>query len=216
MSVVKIAGSAFAIASVYGASKTMSVLTNAAEAVATLEAAHGVVENDILELTSGWDLLNGRLARADSVATNDVTLEDIDTSNTTLYPAASGIGSIREITTWVTLSQITPDFSVSGGEQNFSDATFISHLIRQRIPTDRNAIEITLPFFFDLGLSWVATVRAAAAASTPVAFRMAFPNGNLMYANCYWSIREVPTVSDGTLRGQIDLSMVGLPTLYSA
>lgn len=216
MSVVKVAGSAFAIASAFGSSKTMSAISNASEAVATLEASHGVVENDILEVTSGWDLLNGRIVRADSVATNDVTLEDIDTSSTTRYPAGSGTGSIREITTWVSLSQITPEFSVSGGEQNFADATFISHLIRQRIPTDRNPIEITLPFFFDLSLAWVATVRAAAAASTPVAFRMVLPNSNVMYANCYWSIREVPTVTDGTLRGQIDLSMVGTPTLYTA
>lgn len=216
MSVVKIAGTTFAIASAYGASKTMSALSNAAEGVATLEAAHGVVENDIIELTSGWDLLSGRLARADSVATNDVTLEDIDTSDTTSYPAASGTGSIREITTWLPLSQITPDFSVSGGEQNFADVTFVSHVIRQRVPTDRNPIEITIPYFFDLGLAWVTTVRAAAAASAPVALRMVFPNGNIMYANCYWSIREVPIVNDGTLRGQIDLSMVGTPTFYTA
>lgn len=216
MSVVKVAGSAFAIASAYGSSKSMTALSNATEGVATLEASHGVVENDILELTSGWDLLTGRIARADSVATNDVTLEDIDTSSTTRFPAGSGTGSIREITTWVSLSQITADFSVSGGEQNFADATFISHLIRQRIPTDRNPIEITLPFFFDLSLAWVATVRAAAAVGTPVALRLVLPNNNVMYANCYWSIREVPTVSDGTLRGQIDLSIVGTPTLYAS
>ena len=62
----------------------------------------------------------------------------------------------------------------------------------------------------------MATVRSAAEGGVPVALRMVLPNSNVLYANCYWSIREVPTVTDGTLRGQIDLSMVGTPTLYSA
>lgn len=215
MSVTKVAGTRFELATAYAAAKTMSVLTNNANAVATLEAAHGVAVSEFVEITSGWDLLSGRIARASAVATNDVTLEGIDTADTAQYPPGSGIGSVREISTWTSLSQISPDFSVSGGDQNFSDVTFVSNLIRQRIPTDRNPIEITLPYFFDLTLPWVASVRSAANASAPRAFRMIFPNSTRLVCNAYWSIREVPTVSDGTLRGQIDLSIVGQPTVYA-
>ena len=77
-------GSTLYIGSTYGASKVMSVVTNAAEAVATLEASHGVVANDILVVTSGWSRLNARVLRAKTVSTNDVTLEGFVTTDTTL------------------------------------------------------------------------------------------------------------------------------------
>lgn len=214
MSVVKVAGTAFAIASAYAASKNMTAISNATSAVATLEVSHGVAVGDYVEVTSGWELLNGRIARATAVATNDVTLGNIDTSSTTKYPAAGGNGSVREISTWTPLSQISADWGIAGGDQNFADATFVSHLIRQRIPTDRNPLEITLPYFWDASLSWLSSVRAADGVAA--AIRMTFPNGNILVANCYWSLRDTPTVTDGTLRGQIDLSMIGNPTIYTS
>ncbi len=215
MSVTKTTGTQFAIGSTYGASKAMSAITNAATAVATLEASHGVIVGDFIELTSGWDLANGRVFRVSAVATNDVTLEGFDTSNTAKYPAGTGTGTVREITAWTTLSQITPGFSVAGGEQNFADTTTVANQIRTQIPTDRNAITVTLPFFFDPTLAWFATVRAAADAATPYALRMVFPNNSRLVVGAYWSVRGVPTSEDSTLRDVIDLSFIGSPTIYS-
>lgn len=215
MSVTKTAGTAFAIGSAYGTGFTVTAITNANPAVATLSASHGVIVGDFIELTSGWDRANGRIFRVSAVATNDVTLEGFDTSSTTYYPAGSGTGTGREVTTWTTLSQITPDFGVAGGDQNFADTTFVSNLIRTQIPTDRNAITCTLPLFFDPTLAWFSTVRAAADAATPYAFRMVFPNASRMVVGAYWSLRGVPTNQDGTLRDVIDLSFIGQPTVYS-
>lgn len=215
MSVTKTTGTQFAIGSTYGAAKTMSAITNADPAVATLEASHGVIVGDFIELTSGWDLANGRVFRVSAVATNNVTLEGFNTVDTTKYPAGTGTGTVREITAWTTLSQITPAFSVAGGEQNFADTTTVANSIRTQIPTDRNAITVTLPFFFDPTLAWFSTVRAAADASTPYAFRMVFPNASRLVVGAYWSVRGVPTSEDSTLRDVIDLSFIGSPTVYS-
>lgn len=215
MAVTKTAGTSFAIGSAYGATKTMSAITNANPAVATLEASHGVIVGDFIELTSGWDRANGRVFRVSAVATNDVTLEGFNTLSTDFYPAGTGAGTIREITTWTTLSQVSPDFAVSGGDQNFSDTTFVSNLIRTQIPTDRNPVTCTLPFFFDPTLAWFATVKAAADASAPYAVRFVFPNGSRMVVGAYWSLRGVPTNQDGTLRDSIDLTFIGEPTVYS-
>ncbi len=99
-------GAVVAIASGYGASKAMSVLTNANPGVATLAAAHGVVQGDFIEVTSGWSRLDQKIVRAGTVATNDVQLEGIDSTLTSIYPAGAGIGSVREITGWTQLSQI--------------------------------------------------------------------------------------------------------------
>lgn len=215
MSVTKTAGTAFAIGSTYGAAKAMSAISNASAAVATLEASHGVIVGDFIELTSGWDRANGRVFRVSAVATNDVTLEGFDTQDTDFYPSGTGAGTIREVTAWTTLSQVSPDFGVGGGEQNYADTTFVSNLIRTQIPTDRNAVTVTLPYFFDPTLAWFATVQAAADAASPYVFRMVFPNGSRMVGGAYWSIRGVPTNQDGTLRDVVDLSFIGQPTVYS-
>jgi hypothetical protein len=215
MAVTKTPGTAFAIGSTYGATKTMSAITNAAEAVATLEAAHGVIVGDFIELTSGWDLANGRVFRVSAVSTNDVTLEGFNTVSTTHYPAGTGTGTVREITAWTTLSQISPAFSVAGGDQNFADTTFVSNLIRTQIPTDRNPVTVSMPFFYDPTLAWFATVRTAADAASPYVFRMVFPNASRLVVGAYWSLRGVPTNEDSTLRDSIDLSFIGTPTVYS-
>lgn len=215
MSVTKTSGTQFAIGSTYGATKNMTAITNANPAVATLEASHGVIVGDFIELTSGWDLANGRIFRVSALATNDATLEGFSTLDTSKYPAGTGVGTIREVSTWTTLSQISPAFGVSGGEQNFADTTFVSNLIRTQIPTDRNPISVTLPTFFDPTLPWFATVRTASEQASPYAFRMTFPNGSRLVCGAYWSLRGVPTSEDGTLRDAIDLAVIGTPTIYA-
>lgn len=216
MSVVKVAGTQFAIASAYAASKNMTALTNATSAVATLEASHGVAVGEYVEITSGWDLANNRIARATAVATNDVTLGNIDTSLTNLYPSGGGTGTVREISTFTPLSQISTDWGITGGDQQWADATFVSHLIQQRLPKDRTPLEVSLPFFFDASLSWLSAVRSVSLTGGMAAIKMTFPNGNILVANAFWSLLDAPTVNDGTLRGKIDLSIIGYPTIYTS
>ena len=95
MAAVVADGTIVAIATTYGSSKTMSAVTNANPAVATLESSHGVSVNDIMEMSSGWPDLDDKILRASVVNTNDVTLEGFSTSNTTKFPASSGVGTER-------------------------------------------------------------------------------------------------------------------------
>lgn len=110
-------GSTLSIAATFGAAKNMTAITNAASAVATLEASHGVTVNDILHvISSGWAKLIDRVARASAVATNDVTLSGLDTQNTSDYPTGSGAGTVREVATWTQVAQIHTDtLNQSGG-----------------------------------------------------------------------------------------------------
>jgi hypothetical protein len=48
-----------------------------------------------------------------------------------------------------------------------------------------------------------------------VALRMIFSNGSRIVANGYWSLRQVPTVEDSTLRGEISVSFFSDPTTYA-
>ena len=215
MAITRSTGTQVAIASTYGSSFNMTAITNAAEAVATLGAGHGTVVGDFLEITSGWDRLNGRIVRAKTVATNDVTFEGINTTNTSFYPAGTGTGSVRRITAWQAISQITSELSVSGGDPQFADITTLTDTIQKQIPTTRTPVQVTLPVFYDPALAWCAPVLAASDAATPVALRMVFSNNSRLVANGYWSLRQVPTVQDSTLRGEISVSFFSDPTTYA-
>lgn len=215
MAITLATGTQAAIASTYGVSKNMTALTNAAAAVATLEASHGVIVGDFVEITSGWDLLNGRIARISAVATNDVTFEIIDTSSTSRYPAGTGTGTVRRITAWTTISQITAGISVSGGEQQFASITTLTDKTEKQIPTTRSPVQVTLPVYDDPSLGWYATVRTASESATAAAMRMIFPNSSRMVANAYWSLQQVPTIEDSTLRSSISISFLADPTRYA-
>src|SRR5574337_665473 len=81
-------GTTFAIASGYGSPVTVTALSNASEAVAT--ATNTFADGDFVEITSGWSRLNGKVARVSDASGTGFTLEGIDTSDTTVYPAGSG------------------------------------------------------------------------------------------------------------------------------
>lgn len=208
-------GTVVAIASTYGSNVNMTALSNAAEAVATLAAGHGVVVGDYLEVTSGWGRLDKRIVRAKTVVTNDVTFEGINTVDTTKYPAGTGTGIIRRITAWVNLSQIkTP--SLSGGEQKYADISDIENVVEVQAPTTRSAFTFSAEVFYDQTLAWWTTVLAAQNAATPYGIRLSMPNGNKVAGNGYWSIQEIPNIAaNEALTHNVSCAFSAAPTPYA-
>lgn len=215
MAITLSTGATVAVAKTYSASHTMSAITNAAEAVATLAGGHGTSEADYLEITSGWDHLDKKIVRVKTVNVNDVTLEDIDTTSTTKFPTGTGVGSVRIITAWSQLSQVKA-VSASGGAQNYADVSTISDTVDKQIPTTRSAVTMTLDVYDDPTLAWYADVSAADAARTPYGLLMTFPNSSVLVANAYWGLMKVPTMANKeALMTQISLSYAAEPTRYA-
>lgn len=209
-------GSIVAIASGYGASKAMTAISNATEAVATLEASHGVVENDYLEVTSGWSRLNARIVRADSVATNDVTFEDINTSSTTRYPAGSGTGSVREISGWTQLAQIIGSTS-EGGEQQFVNYQLLEADAEVRIPTTKSPAGITFTVADDPTLAGYIIAQTANDDRLPRAIRITLSNGAILLYNAYVSLSPIPSLTvNEVMSSQVTLSLLAEPTRYAS
>jgi hypothetical protein len=208
-----------AVAQTYGTSKNMTAITNAAEAVATLEASHGVVAGDYLEMTSGWGRLNGRIVRAKTVATNDVTLDGINTTNTTLYPAGLGTGTVRKITPatgLINMSQVKL-VNTSGGEMDFENMTCIDDVQGKEAPTIPGPTRLTLTVFDDPTLAWAAVLQAAADATTPLAFRLRYPNGVLQLFNAYVALQRFPQIEFGmALKTNITLALIAEQTRYAS
>ena len=208
-------GTALAIATTYGSAVNMTALSNASEAVATLAVGHGVVVGDFLEVTSGWDLLNNRIVRVKTVATNDITFEGINTSSVTNYPAGTGTGTIRRITAWTSISQVQ-SFATAGGDLNFADITTIADRTQKQVPTTRAAQTLTLTIFDDPALAGQAAVQSASDLSTPAAFRIVFADNSRMVVNGYWSIKSAPDINvNAPVTNEIGFTAVALSTRYA-
>lgn len=201
-------GAVVSIASTYGASKSMSALTNATEGVATLEATHGVIVGDLVEVTSGWTRLSGVIARAKTVVTNDVTLEGINTSSTARYPAGSGIGSVREISAWTAITQIV-SWQGQGGETQFTTYSFLDDDAQRQIPTSTSPESITFELGDDQSLPWYSVLLAANDDRLARAVRVVLPSGAILLYNGVVSFNKSPTMNKDnimTLRGSLSLS----------
>jgi hypothetical protein len=215
MAITLATGTQVAYASTFGSQFTVSAITNANPAVATLSAAHGVVVGDLIDITSGWDLLNRRVVRVSAVATNDVTLEGINTLDTSLYPAGSGTGTGREITAWTSITQVQ-GIETSGGDLSFADITTIVDRTQKQIPTTRSPQQITLTVFDDPALGYYAGLVAVADANTVTPMRIVFPGGSRLLANGYWSVQKNPAINvNAPLTAQIGFSSVADPVRYA-
>lgn len=209
-------GSLVAIASTYGAVKAMTAVTNANPAVATLAASHGIVVNDIMEVTSGWSRLTDKIVRASVVSTNDVSLEGIDTSLTSIYPAAGGTGSIREVTAWTQLSQIL-ESSTSGGEQNFTEYQFLEADAKKRIPTFKSPSGIALKVADDPTLAGYILASTANDDRLQRAVRITLPSGSILFYNAYISLNKTPSLTVNEINAvEVTLSLLAEPVRYAS
>lgn len=215
MSVTLVDGSTLSIASAYATQFTVTAITNANPAVATLSASHGIIVGDFFELTSGWPGLDGRIFRASVVATNDVTLEGIDTTDTTQYPAGSGTGTGREISTWQSVGQVI-SISDEGGDQQFWEYQFMDQLLKRRVPTVQDPVSLNLVIAQDLSLAYLSTIRTAQATQTVRAARLVFRNSARMVWNAYWALGQFPKLELGTgVQRAITNAVTGLPCEFT-
>lgn len=216
MSVTLPNGSTIAIASGYGASKNMTAVSNAATAVATLEASHGVANTEMIEVNSGWSRLNGKIVRAANLATNNIDLEGIKTTDTSAYPAGGGVGTVREITGFTQILGILGVQS-EGGQQQFATFQELEADQEKRIPTSKSASGLTLTVADDPSLAWYALVELANDDRNPRAVRITLANGAKIYYNAYVSLNKTPSLNpNNPMTLQVTLSLLNEPVRYAS
>lgn len=109
-------GTTIAVATAFGSTLAVSGASNATECVLSMASTTGLANGDYVEVTSGWGRLNKRIARVKSLAANvSITLEGINTTNSTYFPSGVGGGSVRKVSTWQTIDMVT-GISSSGGD----------------------------------------------------------------------------------------------------
>lgn len=191
-------GTTFFIASAYAASKTVTVVTNASEAVVT-SAAHGYSNGDIVEITSGWGRLNLRNFRIKSVATDTFVLEGADTTSTTLFPAGSGIGSVRKVSTFTQITGVMNPQS-SGGDPKTVTYKFVESDVEYSINDGFSATNYTMELDADsIGGAGYTALKALTDVQTYTCLKMVTRSGSLIFQPCTVALNEAVRLQDGQI-----------------
>lgn len=210
-------GSTIQVASTFGTGFTISAISNATDAVATLSSSHGVIVGDYIHIqTSGWARAVDRVFRVSAVSTNDVTLEDFNTSDTNAFPAGTGAGTGREITAWTEVPQVQ-SASSSGGDLSFADATTLADNEQRQVPTTRSAVQYNLTCFDDPSLSGFTAVQTASDSRSVYPLRINFSNGSKAVAGAYWNLQKTPNLApNALLTVNVGISLASEPTRYAS
>ncbi len=149
-------------------------ISNAKEAVVTLNSGHGLVVGDEVMLTSSWTKLNNIVAKISHVNNNEVTLGNINTSNTTVFPVGEGQGTITKITEWEQLPQIK-EVATEGGEQQFIQIQFLDDDAERQLPTIKSAKSKSFTIAHDSSLTIYTLLQQLDLTNNVVAMKMYVP-----------------------------------------
>lgn len=208
-------GATFEIASAYGTAIPFTTLSNANPAVASA-LAHGLAEGDIIAVNSGWTRLDGRAVRVADIASGTFALGGVSTTNVQQYPAGSGVGSAREVTSFTEISQIT-ELNSTGGDQQFLTYGFMADDDDRQMPTTKNPITLSITVADDPSKPYVDVCEAADDDKQPRVLRLNLPGGSSIVYNGYVSITSTPTMSRNNLMTRvISIALTGRPARYAA
>lgn len=189
-------GTIIAIATAFAAAKTVTAITNAAEAVVSC-TAHGYSNGDYVQLYSGWGRLNRRCARVKSAATDSFTLELIDTSNTDFFPPGAGIGTVRKISTWQTINKYK-DPQSSGGEPKNVTVKWIDSDVEEAINDGFTAVQESFNIDADqVGQADYEALRTLTEVQTDTVFRKVMKSGSRILTPCRVALNENVKFQDG-------------------
>lgn len=191
-------GTIFSVATVFAAAKTVSAISNAAEASVSC-TAHGYSVGDIVQLFSGWGRLNRRVARVKSVTTDAFVAEGINTTNTEFYPSGSGGGTVKKVTTFQQINKILNPTN-SGGEPKNITVKFLESDVEENINDGFTAI--TEAFEIDAdefgGTAYNALV-ALSEVQTDTVLKKTLKSGSIILTPSRLAINENVKLTEGSI-----------------
>ena len=188
------AGTRIFIQSAIGASQAVSAITKANPGVASYGGTDPVAGNYVAFTgMQGMTELEDALVRVGTVdsAANTFQLEDQDTTGYGTFTAGN-----MSVVTIGTEIQVATGFSITGGEQQFAEYTYLWDKITRRFPTTKTGMDIDLPMIWDPQDAGSIALLAASDASRKTAFKIVFPDGLEMLFFGYLGSSGLPNAQD--------------------
>ena len=209
-------GTIFSLATVFAAAKTVSAISNAAEASVSC-TAHGFDVGDVVQLYSGWGRLNRRVGRIKSKTADAFVLEGINTTNQEFYPPGSGGGTVRKITTFQQINKILNP-SNSGGEAKNITVKFLESDVEENINDGFTAITESFDIDADeFGQASYAALVSLSEVQTDTVLKKTLKSGSTIYTPCRVAFNENVKLADGSIMtNTVSINGNGRLTRYSA
>ena len=209
-------GTIFSLATVFAAAKTVTAITNAAEASVSC-TAHGYSVGDVVRLYSGWGPLNRRAARVKSSTTDAFVLEGINTTNTEFYPSGSGGGTVRKISTFQQINKVLNPNN-SGGEAKNITVKFLESDVEENINDGFTAITETFDIDADeFGQASYSALVNLSEVQTDTVLKKTLKSGSTIYTPCRVAFNENVKLADGSIMtNTVSINGNGRLTRYSA
>lgn len=206
-------GSKIFIQSAIAAAKNITGATNVSPTVLT-STAHGFADNDEVLINSGWEDLDGSVFRVDQLTADTFSLPGFDATNTDWYPAGSGTGTAKKITTWLQIGQV---LGVTGG--GGSPKTITANPIDRRnpviIPVGFEASTLQLTLGYDPALAAQVEMLSASRALGKRAIKFILPGGGYAYAYGTVALSSIPTFdTNSVMQKTMAMSLDGMFTQY--
>lgn len=187
---------AFAVASVFAVSVSVTAASNAAEAVLT--ATNTFSAGDFVEYTGGWSKANGRVFRVKSPTGTNFALEGLDTTDTNIFPAGSGVGSVRKVTTWVPITGVS-SADISGGDGKTVEVQVLDSDMPVMLPDGFSATSVALTIIDEPTKAHHAALKAISDGVKLTCLRGVLPNGSVLLYAGYCSFNESPSLAKGNV-----------------
>jgi len=191
-------GTIYSVATAFASAKTVSAISNAAEASVSC-TAHGYSVGDILQIFSGWGKLNRRAIRVKSATTDAFVAEGINTTNTEFYPSGSGVGTVRKATTFTTVNKILNQQN-SGGEPKNIVVKFLESDSEESIFDGFSAVTESFDIDADeFGGTAYAALVALTEVQTDTLLKKTLKSGSMIFTPARIALNENVKMSDGSI-----------------
>jgi hypothetical protein len=187
---------AFAVASVFATSVSVTAATNATEAVLT--ATNTFAAGDFVEYTGGWSKATGRIFRVKTPTGTNFVLEGLDTTDVNLFPAGAGAGSVRKVTTWVPITGVV-SADISGGDGKTQEVNLLDSDMPIMLPDGFSATSVAMTIVDEPTKPHHAALKAISDGVKLTALKGVLPNGGVLLYGGYCSFNESPSLAKGSV-----------------
>ena len=186
-------GSKFYFSQTFGAAKSVTALTNGNPAVAT-STAHAMVDGTEVLFTSGWEDATDTVYKIDQLTADTFELEGLNATDINFFPAGSGLGDAKVVSTWLEMPQVL-GISTQGGDARFTTISPLAKRNDINVPTGFNAMSINVTLGHDPANANYQTMLDISRTLSKVAFKMVLSGGAVAYGYGYLSVSEAPQLN---------------------